>query len=574
MTQSFARSALLLVATSALALSAADASAAVHHRRHHAAAKPGAGSHKSEKRDEASTYTVRKGDTLGAIATKLGVSLAELKRENHLKSSAVRPGQVLKIPGAAAAKSARVSEKASRAAEAEEAAPSTYKVRRGDTLGRIASKLGVSLAELKQANHLKGSAVKLGQVLKVPGAAAPSKARRAEASEEREAPTTYKVRHGDTLAKIARTTGVSVAELRAANGLTRHSMIHSGQVLKLSAEPPAPSKRTHETRAAPAEETYAPTESTRGAIGQVVEVEGAPHTYRAKRGDTLASVARKLGVSVTELKRENHLRSNHVKRGQVFRGRGEMVKAYVVGPRDTIYSISRRFDVTVERLKAANGMRGRASIHTGQKLRLPAGYHDRGAAAGTFTPPTYQAPPPAAGQQPPTRPAYTPPARPSYAPPLTAGAPPAVAPTQSPAPSDAQISEMGRGRFVWPLQGQIISDFGPKPSGQKNDGINIEANTGDAVRAAAAGSVVYAGDQVPGYGNLVLINHADGWVTAYAHLSKVEVKMQQKVTQGQEIGLAGSTGGVSQPQVHFEVRYHSNPSDRALPIDPKLVLPR
>jgi murein DD-endopeptidase MepM/ murein hydrolase activator NlpD len=96
---------------------------------------------------------------------------------------------------------------------------------------------------------------------------------------------------------------------------------------------------------------------------------------------------------------------------------------------------------------------------------------------------------------------------------------------------------------------------------------------GDAVRAAASGDVVYAGDQVPGFGNLVLIKHADGWVTAYGHLSHVDVKMQQRVTQGQQIGEAGSTGGVPEPQLHFEVRYAPSPLERARPIDPKLVLP-
>ena len=86
--------------------------------------------------------------------------------------------------------------------------------------------------------------------------------------------------------------------------------------------------------------------------------------------------------------------------------------------------------------------------------------------------------------------------------------------------------------------------------------------------------MVYAGDQVPGFGNLVLIKHADGWVTAYGHLGKVEVRMQQKVTQGQQIGEAGATGGVSEPQLHFEVRYAPNPQERARPIDPALVLPK
>jgi murein DD-endopeptidase MepM/ murein hydrolase activator NlpD len=79
---------------------------------------------------------------------------------------------------------------------------------------------------------------------------------------------------------------------------------------------------------------------------------------------------------------------------------------------------------------------------------------------------------------------------------------------------------------------------------------------------------------VPGFGNLVLIKHPDGWVTAYGHLSRVEVKMQQKVTQGQQIGQAGATGGAPEPQLHFEVRYAPSALERARPIDPKLVLPR
>ena len=86
--------------------------------------------------------------------------------------------------------------------------------------------------------------------------------------------------------------------------------------------------------------------------------------------------------------------------------------------------------------------------------------------------------------------------------------------------------------------------------------------------------MVYAGNQVPGFGNLVLIKHADGWVTAYAHLDKISVQMRQQVTQGQEIGQAGTSGGVSESQLHFEIRYAPSPADRARPIDPALVLPR
>ncbi|MCW5758320.1 MAG: M23 family metallopeptidase [Phenylobacterium sp.] len=91
------------------------------------------------------------------------------------------------------------------------------------------------------------------------------------------------------------------------------------------------------------------------------------------------------------------------------------------------------------------------------------------------------------------------------------------------------------------------------------------------MRAAAAGDVVYAGDQVPGFGNLVLVKHADGWVTAYGHMGRVDVRMQQKVEQGQQIGQAGSSGGVSEP--HFEV-HAPTPQERARPVNPTLVLPQ
>jgi murein DD-endopeptidase MepM/ murein hydrolase activator NlpD len=155
-------------------------------------------------------------------------------------------------------------------------------------------------------------------------------------------------------------------------------------------------------------------------------------------------------------------------------------------------------------------------------------------------------------------------------------APPYPTTEAAPTPTltDAQITEAGRGRFVWPLKGEILSAFGVKDVGRRNDGVDVKAAQGTPVRAAAAGDVVYAGDQVPGFGNLVLVKHADGWVTAYAHLDKVEVKMRDMVDQNQEIGEVGQSGGVSEPQLHFEIRYAPTPKEKAKPIDPLLVLPQ
>jgi murein DD-endopeptidase MepM/ murein hydrolase activator NlpD len=140
-------------------------------------------------------------------------------------------------------------------------------------------------------------------------------------------------------------------------------------------------------------------------------------------------------------------------------------------------------------------------------------------------------------------------------------------------PTANEIAAAGAGRFIQPVTGDIISGYGPKDGGQRNDGVNFVAPAGTPVRAAAAGEVVYAGDQVPGFGNLVLVKHDGGWVTAYAHLGRVDVKMRDMVMQGQQIGQVGSTGGVSQPQLHFEVRYAPTPQDKARPVDPSLVLP-
>lgn len=113
--------------------------------------------------------------------------------------------------------------------------------------------------------------------------------------------------------------------------------------------------------------------------------------------------------------------------------------------------------------------------------------------------------------------------------------------------------------FRWPVRGRIIGSFGTKPNGEKNDGINLAVPEGTSVKAAEAGTVIYAGNELEGYGNLVLIRHADGWVTAYAHNSALKVKRGDQVRRGQTVATAGSSGSVSSPQVHFELRKGAKP---------------
>jgi murein DD-endopeptidase MepM/ murein hydrolase activator NlpD len=108
--------------------------------------------------------------------------------------------------------------------------------------------------------------------------------------------------------------------------------------------------------------------------------------------------------------------------------------------------------------------------------------------------------------------------------------------------------------FRWPVKGRVISEYGTKPNGLRNEGINISVPEGTGIRAAEGGIVAYAGNELKGYGNLVLIRHEGGWVTAYAHNRELFVKRGDTVRRGDVIAKAGQTGSVTSPQLHFEVR--------------------
>lgn len=148
--------------------------------------------------------------------------------------------------------------------------------------------------------------------------------------------------------------------------------------------------------------------------------------------------------------------------------------------------------------------------------------------------------------------------------------PGAAAAMASATPSDTAQASPPSGptpQFNWPLEGRVLSSFGAKPGGRFNDGVNLKTSAGTAVRAAADGVVAYAGDAVAGFGNLVLIKHEGGWVSAYGHNEAVLVARGDRVRQGDVIARAGATGAVDEPQLHFELR-----RGRAA-IDPVKLLP-
>jgi len=270
---------------------------------------------------------------------------------------------------------------------------------------------------------------------------------------------------------------------------------------------------------------------------------------------------------------------------------------YVLQPHDTLYGVSRRFGVPVAQIYDINGLAANASLRIGQKILLPPSAADKGVdphasgagmvklqAALAAKPAVAPAAPSAKGKadtkptvaKPDTvRPAVAAPAKPTTfdapaAKPETKAAPPEPA---SGFPSNEKLSQMGRGMFGWPLRGKILVPFGQLAPNVRNDGINIAAETGADVKAAADGVVVYEGNQVKELGNTVYIKHANGWYTGYSHLATMNVQNNQHVAKGQTIGTAGQTGVIDRPQLHFEIRYTPS-TDIARPIDPMLVLPQ
>ncbi|AWJ91479.1 gamma-D-glutamyl-meso-diaminopimelate peptidase (plasmid) [Azospirillum baldaniorum] len=144
----------------------------------------------------------------------------------------------------------------------------------------------------------------------------------------------------------------------------------------------------------------------------------------------------------------------------------------------------------------------------------------------------------------------------------------AAAPPPPPKAAEQATAQRATGRLLWPVKGKVISTFGPKPDGLHNDGLNIAAAKGTTVVAADNGVVAYAGNELRGFGNLLLVKHSDGFITAYAHLDRIDVERGVAVKRGQAIGTVGQTGSVTSPQLHFELRKGSqavDPRDRMEP---------
>lgn len=244
----------------------------------------------------------------------------------------------------------------------------------------------------------------------------------------------------------------------------------------------------------------------------------------------------------------------------------------VVRRGEDLNAVARRVGVDRRALIDANRLEPPYRLRPGQRLNVPRARHETPARAPE--PRVVDARPPEPRPEPrtetrPSEPRVVEPRAPTRLDPPRVDPPradpprvePRVEPPRQETRTEPEPTPGQTGRFRWPVRGEVISEFGPRPGGLQNDGINIAAPRGTPIAAAENGVVIYSGNELRGFGNLLLIRHADGFVTAYAHCDEIVVRRGDQVRRGQTIARVGSSGNVTQPQLHFEVRRDSRPVD-------------
>ena len=306
----------------------------------------------------------------------------------------------------------------------------------------------------------------------------------------------------------------------------------------------------------------------------------AGESIQVQQGDTLYGIAKRYGVSISALIELNGLKSGaSIKPGQQLLlpagvpasrvAREQQREAshattaakspppapaptalaakpgweghHTLAAGESLYGISRQYGVSLAELQRVNGITSPRSVRAGTVLSVPVR-----TASIEPAPPRAPAPP---------APPHAAPTRVINA---TGEQKTASIGTQR---NDATEPASASGKFRWPARGRVIAAFGKRPDGTHNDGINIAVPQGTEIHAAESGRVAYAGNELKGYGNLVLIRHDNGWVSAYAHADQILVKRDDLVRRGQVIAKAGKTGTVDQPQLHFELRQGAKPVD-------------
>jgi murein DD-endopeptidase MepM/ murein hydrolase activator NlpD len=338
--------------------------------------------------------------------------------------------------------------------------------------------------------------------------------------------TAVSVAQGESIDIIAQRHSVPASAILQANGLASPAVLYPGQRLVIprnrqaAATPTTPAPRPPMIAAAKPASTLAPT------LASATPAAAAPAATRAPT--PAAAPAAQQGT-------------------------------HVIAQGDTLSKLSRRYHKSVDEIARANNIQPQDKLKLGDRLTIP------GARAASAPPEAPKSAPKEVKDTPKDAKATIPGAKPNNQ--------PATAPVESavlvspvvdtPAAGNGKTAPQAAAAptFRWPVHGKVIAGFGPRPNGQQNDGINVAVPENTPVKAAEDGVVAYAGSELKGYGNLLLVRHSNGYVTAYAHAKELMVKRGDTVKRGQVIAKSGQTGAVDAPQLHFEVRKGPSPQD-------------
>ena len=338
------------------------------------------------------------------------------------------------------------------------------------------------------------------------------------------------VARGDTLYSIARANNTTVSELAKINSLNSPYTLKIGQKIDLKSDAPIAAIQPQKT------------------VEQPVKVPDVKEQLSVKQTIEPAKVVKSTGVKPNNTKRV-------------------AVQEITVAPGDTLYSLSRKYQIPVNDLAVMNKISSPFTLSVGQKLKVPKldnvqirtndeikQIKKSETVAKTNAIPAVKKDnvvkktDKLQKASKPQKQTYTA---------NTTVEKQSVPQTKISSDSNKQLPKIvarSANKFSWPVRGKVLSQYGAKKGGLFNDGINISADMGTAVKAAENGVVAYAGNEVKGMGNLIIIQHSDGWMTVYAHLNSMSVRRGTKVSVGQQIGKIGKTGKVDKPQLHFEIR--------------------
>ncbi|MBV68674.1 MAG: hypothetical protein CMJ08_02610 [Pelagibacterales bacterium] len=251
----------------------------------------------------------------------------------------------------------------------------------------------------------------------------------------------------------------------------------------------------------------------RGVFSDIEKKYNKSKKIKIITGDTLKSISKKYNISINEIIRFNKLKPPFVlKPGKsIFLPN---YQKYKIKKGDTLFKIAECSLVTVEDLKQRNKNLNAKKLIIGKIIKIPYFADTKNCKKGFKR-------------------------------------------TKKKQPKKVIVKKI----FRWPTSGKVIATFGIKNSGRRNDGINIKAPEGSPVRAAKTGKVIYRGNELPAWGNLILVKHNNGWTTAYAHLEKFFVNVGSELKTGDILGAVGKTGNVDEYQLHFQVRKNSKPLD-------------